>query len=500
MKIFNTSHLKSSLIILGLMSAGKMADAQRIQTDKVLKNYSVTIHGGITAPFTDVRTYDFARVTNPKSEIQYGFGASVTRMMGSVFGIQADYTYGKLQGVARPNESGYQDRFSYLQLGFPKPFYFNTNFHHPSLGIYVNFSNMFLGLNRYVRANMENKPVNERKFSVYGKMGIGVMFFDSKLYDLETGRSEDIPGYKYLRGFTNKTTEFTVPMALGVKYKINHMFDVGLEGQFVVVNSDKLDALSFVPNGRRGRMDKWSYANVNFTYKFGSKKTQKEHLEWVNPLEAYMSLTDAKLANLYTVKDADNDGVIDELDWEPDTEEGAFVDTHGRTLDSDGDGIPDHKDPEPFSSPLLPIENGVNVRPDGLTPKMITEVKDLIANELKSHVSAWFLGIVFFDLDKSNVRTSEVPELYQVANYMMKFPEVKMEVKGYTDIRASEGYNMKLSENRTNAVINYLVNTYGISSDRFIPSYYGEAENMYKGATKEQQHQLNRRVEIRIAE
>lgn len=278
------------------------------------------------------------------------------------------------------------------------------------------------------------------------------------------------------------------------------MFDIGLEGQFVVVNSDKLDALSFVPSGRRGRMDKWSYANVNFTYKFGSKKTQKEHLEWVNPLEAYMSLTDAKLANLYTVKDADNDGVIDELDWEPDTEEGAFVDTHGRTLDSDGDGIPDHKDPEPFSSPLLPIENGVNVRPDGLTPKMITEVKDLIANELKSHVSAWFLGIVFFDLDKSNVRTSEVPELYQVANYMMKFPEVKMEVKGYTDIRASEGYNMKLSENRTNAVINYLVNTYGISSDRFIPSYYGEAENMYKGATKEQQHQLNRRVEIRIAE
>ena len=62
-----------------------------------------------------------------------------------------------------------------------------------------------------------------------------------------------------------------------------------------------------------------------------------------------MTLTDAKFANLYTVKDADNDGVIDELDWEPDTEEGAMVDTHGRTLDmSDGDGIPDHKDPNLF--------------------------------------------------------------------------------------------------------------------------------------------------------
>lgn len=500
MKTLNTSHFKSALLMLGFVSAVHTADAQRIQTDKILKNYSVTVHGGITVPFTDVRTYDFARVTKPKSEIQYGFGASVTRMMGGVFGIQADYTYGRLLGVARANETGYQDRFSYLQLGFTRPFYFNTNFHHPSLGVYINFSNMFLGLNRYIRANMENKPVNERKFSMYGKIGIGLIFFDSKLYDLETGKSEDIPGYKYLRGFTNKTTEFTMPTALGIKYKINQMFDIGLEGQFVVVNSDKLDALSYVPSGRRGRMDKFSYANVNFTYKFGSKETQKEHLEWVNPLEAYMSLTDAKLANLYTVKDADNDGVIDELDWEPDTEEGAFVDTHGRTLDSDGDGIPDHKDPEPFSSPLLPIENGVNVRPDGLTPKMITEVKELIANEMKSQVSAWFLSLVFFDLDKYNIRTSEVPELYQVATYMMKFPEVKMEVKGYTDVRASEAYNMKLSENRANAVIDYLVNTYGISRDRFIPKYYGETENLYKGATKEQQHQLNRRVEIRIAD
>jgi opacity protein-like surface antigen len=499
MKILNTSHWKLLLAMAGVFILPKFSEAQRIQTDKTLKNFSVTVHGGITMPYTDVRTYDFARVTSPKSEIQYGFGAGITRMMGSVFGLQADYTYGFLQGVTRPNETGYQDRSVWLQLGFPRPFYFNTNFHHPSLGVYINFSNMFLGLNRYVRATMENKPVNERKFSFYGKLGVGLMFFDSRLYDLETGRSEDIEGYKYLRGFTNKTTEFTLPMAAGMKYKISKSFDVGLEYQFVFVNSDKLDALILL-DGRRGRWDKWAYANANVTYKFGSKKSQKEHLEWVNPMEAYMSLTDAKLANMYTVKDADNDGVIDELDWEPDTEEGAFVDTHGRTLDSDGDGIPDHKDPEPFSSPALPIVDGVNVRPDGLTPKMITEVKELIANELKGQVSAWFLGLVFFDLDKSNIRTSEVPELYQVANYMMKFPEVKMDIKGHTDVRGTEGYNQALSERRSNAVVNYLVNTYGIDASRFNISSYGESENMFRNASREQQHQLNRRVEIRIAE
>lgn len=507
MKVFSLKCKNISLGILSLGFAGAplISNAQGIQTDKILKNYSVTIHAGATVPFTDVRSLDFNRFQSPKSDIQYGFGGSLTRMMGNVFGLQLDYTYGRLQGASRALSSGYEDRSTWFELGFKKPFYFRSQFHQTTLNVYVNFSNMFVGTNRYIRATQENRPINERKVSVYGKVGIGFLNFDSKLYDWAT----DIPVYEldpgdfphpYLRGKTARTTELAIPMSLGLKYKISKSFDIGLEGQYTLVHTDKLDAL--VINSRKGgRFDKWMYTNLNLTYKFGGKNTQKEHLEWINTQEAYMALTDAKFANLYTVKDADNDGVIDELDWEPDTEEGALVDTHGRTLDSDGDGIPDHKDPEPFSSPMLPIdENGVNVRNDGLSPAMITEIKDLIKSEVKSQVSGWFLSIVFFDLDKSNVRTSEIPELYTVANFMLKYPDVKMEVKGYTDVRASENYNMGLSEKRTDAVINYLVNTYGISRDRFVGTSYGKADNMFKNATKEQQHQLNRRVEIKIAE
>ena len=195
---------------------------QGLQMDKLLKNYSVSAHFGVTTPYTDVRSYDFNRFKKPKSDVQYGMGASITRMMGNVFGVQVDYIYGKLQGASRPLE-GYQDRSTWLQLGMSKPFYFKTQFHQPSVNIYVNFSNMFVGLNRYVRANKENRPINERKVSVYGKVGIGMVFFDSKLYDLETEKSlaATDPNYKYLRGFTNKTTEFVMPLSLGIKYKIN---------------------------------------------------------------------------------------------------------------------------------------------------------------------------------------------------------------------------------------------------------------------------------------
>ncbi|MCO5231230.1 MAG: OmpA family protein [Chitinophagales bacterium] len=497
MKIFNSKHAKVGLsfLSLGLLSFPLSSQAEGIQTDKILKNYSVTVHAGATRPFTDVRSYDFINIKRPKADVQYGLGGSVTRMFGGVFGLTADYTFGKLQGTSRPLKAGYQDKTTFLQMGFKDPFYFKTLFHQPSLNLYINFSNMFVGLNRYIRANKEGRPLNERKFSAYGKVGIGMIFFDSKLYNLENDKHPQ--PYKYMRGFTNKTTEIVVPMALGVKYKINTKFDIGVEGQYNLTNGDKLDAL-VLDSRKTGRFDKYAYVNANFTYKFGSKETQKEHLEWVNSLESYMTNTDAKLANLYTVKDADNDGVIDELDWEPETEEGAIVDTHGRTVDSDGDGIPDHKDPEPFSSPMLPIKDGVNVRQDGLTPDMINQIKELVSTEVKTQISGWFFSIVFFDLDKSNIRTSEIPELYQVANYMLRFPEVKMNIKGYTDVRASEKYNIGLSERRTDAVINYLVNTYGIARDRFVGSYYGEADNMVKNATKEQQHQLNRRVEITI--
>ncbi len=476
----------------------EVAPSSGIQLDKLLKNYSVTLHVGATMPFTDVRSYDFTGRFKKPGDIQYGIGVGITRMFGNVVGGQVQYTYGKLQGVSRPR-SGYHDQSTWLQLGFPNPFYFKTQFHQLTVNAYINFSNMFLGLNRVVRANQENRPINERKFSAYGKVGVGFIFFDSKLYDLESGialREIDPGKYKYMRGYTNKTTEVAVPMALGVKYKINHQFDIGLEGQYTLVNSDKLDALVF-DSPKTGRFDKWAYVNANVTYKFGARETQKEHLEWVNSLENYMTLTDAKLANLYTVKDSDNDGVIDELDWEPDTEEGAIVDTHGRTLDSDGDGIPDHLDPEPYSTPMLPIdEHGVNIRPDGLTQKMIQEVKDIVSKE----ISSWFLSIVFFDLDKSNIRTSEIPELYRVAKFMLKYPEAKLNIKGYTDVRASESYNMGLSERRTDAVINYLVKTYNIDRDRFVGSFFGKADNMFENARNEHQHQLNRRVEITIAQ
>ncbi len=501
----------------------------RISWDKVLKDWNASIHLGTTIPYTDVRTYDWAPVFKPTSEMQYAVGASITKMMGNVFGIQARYTYGRVRGVAKDDSEFFEDNLQAPAYGFDLPFFFSTQFHQPSVSLYINFSNMFVGTNRVIRAKRDGKDLKERRVSVYGRVGIGMNFFDSKLYDGTDPKFKDkenslVTGGNrlFLRGYSNKVSEIVFPTALGLKIKATKKIDVSLEAEMNFVHDDKFDAM--VVNGFHrqgandgnnfgeytngsigGRYDKYLVVSAGVHYKFGTLKSQDEHLEWINPLEAYMDVTDEKIDylmdNMYRVKDGDDDGVIDELDLEPDTEEGAFVDTHGRTLDSDGDGYPDHEDPEPFSTSALPIEKGVNVYPKpALSPEMVTKIEQMIEQEEKGldvkNSVGWALTMIHFDLDKSDIRPDMVPELFKVATIMNKYPDLNVNVIGHTDIRDTEDYNNSLSNRRTEAAINYIVENYGVDRGRFVPSFKGENDNLIKGAKTEKEHYINRRVEF----
>jgi hypothetical protein len=492
-------------------SSSSLTTSSRIETKKFLKDWSFTIHGGATSPFTDIRSYDWFRQMKSPSEIQWGAGFGLTKMMGNIFGINLDYTLGRLSGRTVTRGGFAEDRKYWETLGFDQEVYFKTNvFHQGTVCAYVNWSNMFFGLNRWIKSNVKQKPWKERRVSVFSRLGIGFIRLESNIYNVSDDKA--IKGTAYTRGYTNKFTEIVYPLSLGLKFKCTKTIDFGVEGMFVFTNSDKIDAFNFQSradvidaiSGKPTKVslskinrDAFSYVNANITFKFGRIGAQKEHAEWVNPLEAYMNIVDDKLKDQYKVKDADGDGVIDELDMEPNTEPDAIVDTHGRTLDSDKDGYPDHTDPEPFSTPMLPIKDGINIRPDGLTPEQIQDVKNIINNEIKAGtVGGWNLSLIFYDLDKYNIRTSEIPELFKIANVMKNYPDLKVVAKGHTDVRQTDDYNDNLSENRVNAAVDYIVKNFGISRDRFVLEHYGEKINMIPNASNEALHQLNRRVEF----
>lgn len=80
-------------------------------------------------------------------------------------------------------------------------------------------------------------------------------------------------------------------------------------------------------------------------------------------------------------------------------------------------------------------------------------------------------------------------------------PGLRIEIMSHTDSRGNDGYNLALSQQRAQSVVNHLINK-GISRSRLVAKGYGETKlknNCSNGAEcSEEKHQENRRTEFRI--
>ena len=74
--------------------------------------------------------------------------------------------------------------------------------------------------------------------------------------------------------------------------------------------------------------------------------------------------------------------------------------------------------------------------------------------------------VVAFRFNKSAVDVSQMPSIERVAAYMNENPNVNITINGYASPEGNEGYNMKLSQQRADAVKNMLVDKYGIEASR----------------------------------
>lgn len=82
---------------------------------------------------------------------------------------------------------------------------------------------------------------------------------------------------------------------------------------------------------------------------------------------------------------------------------------------------------------------------------------------------------VFFRIDKSIIDQSEWVKIDKAANYLNQHPEVNVVVTGYADKKtAYPEYNMKLSERRSKAVSQALIERYGISPARVSINWSGD--------------------------
>ena len=111
------------------------------------------------------------------------------------------------------------------------------------------------------------------------------------------------------------------------------------------------------------------------------------------------------------------------------------------------------------------------------------------------------LTTIYYDLDKSNIRPDAVLEMDKLVVLLNQHPAVMIELSSYTDSRASEHYNIALSQRRAAAAVDYLIKN-GVSASRLVAKYYGETHLVNQCADgvncTEQEHQLNRRTEFKV--
>ena len=106
------------------------------------------------------------------------------------------------------------------------------------------------------------------------------------------------------------------------------------------------------------------------------------------------------------------------------------------------------------------------------------------------------LNNVHFDIGKPTLRQESYTQLDEIAEYMKWKDTDKFEIGGHTDNVGSETDNLKLSQQRADAVRNYLLKK-GIPSGRISAKGYGASKPVADNNT-DAGRQQNRRTEVAV--
>jgi OOP family OmpA-OmpF porin len=146
-------------------------------------------------------------------------------------------------------------------------------------------------------------------------------------------------------------------------------------------------------------------------------------------------------------------------------------------LDDDGDGVNNCDDKCPGS------QAGQTIGPDGCPVQVSIDLKG-----------------VNFDFDKSTLRPDAIAILSEAAEILKRYPDLRVEVAGHTDLCGADAYNQSLSQRRSQTVYDYLTSN-GVDASRLVgPVGYGESRPLEPTAQTLPgcKSERNRRTELNV--
>ena len=127
-------------------------------------------------------------------------------------------------------------------------------------------------------------------------------------------------------------------------------------------------------------------------------------------------------------------------------------------------------------------------------PSAAPMAPEMAIDPLQDPTSPLAKRVIYFDFDKSDIKSEYRPILQAHAEYLSAHPRVHVRLEGHADERGTREYNIGLGERRANSVRAYLT-LQGVSASQIETISYGEERPVAMGHD-ESSWRLNRRVEI----
>lgn len=430
-------HLPLLSVLLLSMSAMNAQEDNQEKKNVDFNRWSIDINGGVnnpTTPFAD----GYAAATLSPFHVDLGG----RYMFSPKFGLKLDVGY---------------DQFKEDSDAFK----FDTKNYRTSLQAVVN-------LGRALNFETWTNTIN---LQLHGGFGYAFMEFDKDL------------------GLVENDDMFN--MIFGVTGQVKLSNRVALNADFTIINNSSqnytFDGTQVNPD-QRGFDATYYNATLGLSIYLGKNE---KHADWYVSTEKKDDLADLekRIGELETgLADSDKDGVPDMYDVEPNSIAGVAVNSQGRSIDANQNGVPDELEGYLVQNygPGNGTNGGRNSSTSNLSNGGSAQVRDLING---GYVN------VYFDFNSAS------PSKYSLegANFLIKYlkanPSANAEIIGYADEVGNADYNRDLSQRRAEAVKAIVVHS-GIDASRLTVTAGGEDTSVNKGS--KDARQIVRRVTFQV--
>ena len=374
------------------------------------------------------------------------------------------------QDKTQPTPTEYNKWSVDLNAGLSKPtapfsanyYSANTNFIHGDLGVRYMLNNKFGLKLDFGLDSFENKSESFEfkgkyyRTSLQGVINLGrIMNFEDWTNTINL-QAHTGAGFSFMTNDNFDGNDDMTNFILGLTAQFRLSNRVALNADFTMINNVNqqytFDGFED-PAVKEDRGFNSTLYNATLGISIYLGKNEK-HADWVSS-DSKLNALEKRVADLENMlKDTDNDGVADYLDVEESTAEGMDVDSKGRGIDNNKNGVPDQ------------VEEYINKMQKENTPVAQS------GTSLEEMINGGYIN-VYFDFNSSKPTAASYDAINFITNYLKNNPSKSADVYGYADEIGNSEYNKNLSASRANFVKDVITKA-GVDAARMTIKPQGE--------------------------